>query len=324
MKRIIPLALYSFSTLAQPNTGYVQVLVKKGDTLSDLLETHFLRPIYGRKGNLLKTIELNPHLAKRPNLLKPGETIILPKANQEANLAMSDQVEKIPDTVEVEDTPVATYEPEEKLFRESRYTIKLGASFLRTDGDESGNSGTIGSTASPNAELMWSPRTGEKVTWDLGGKITSVNVTEDSKKTLTSKSQTLNKIFLGFNYEYSEKLRAEVQAGLNEELFYESSSDHNKVQKVGVPYLQLGGRYHVTGHKNTKTYVRGAYRAHLPFEAEDMKGDLGHGLYSSFLIEETMTKYVLFGEAYFAMDQFNSRPVDFDTRELGLSLGVRF
>ena len=71
----------SLETLTQLPEGYVYIehTVKKGDMISILLKKYGASPIYGKNGNLFKTLELNPN--KKPtkgDLIYPKEIIIIP------------------------------------------------------------------------------------------------------------------------------------------------------------------------------------------------------------------------------------------------------
>lgn len=295
-----------------------EIIVKKNETISGLLKAHELNPIYGKNGSLQQTLKLNPNLKKRPNLIFVGEKIVLPISTIESSFELAEQIEEPPieknETVKIQ---------KDELKRSSKFSIRLGQSYFRVDGNkEVGTKGIIGSSASPLIEGVWIPQVGEKTFTELGVRLTSVTITQDSKKTIQSRSQTLNKVFLGLNYLQGSRFEFGGQFSFNEQLFFINQSAVNKVEKMGVPSILASAKINLYQFKNTLLSTRAGLKGILPFKNDSINVKSGNGFDLSMIITEKMEAYDLFGELLFSYNKYKSTPDNFESRELTLILGV--
>lgn len=82
---LILCVLFSFFEIAKPE----DYIIKQNETLSSLLFEKDCAPIYGKKGCLKKTLELNPNI-KNPNFIKPNTIIKLPEIQNYYNVNNED------------------------------------------------------------------------------------------------------------------------------------------------------------------------------------------------------------------------------------------
>jgi hypothetical protein len=86
------LIAFNINIFAFAKNEYIEYKVEKNDTLSKILKSHSLKPIYGKNGSLEEVLKLNPKKQKnRGNYILPGEIILLPKTTLQAQ---KDEIKK--------------------------------------------------------------------------------------------------------------------------------------------------------------------------------------------------------------------------------------
>lgn len=100
LKRLIVFFGLLFLSISYALSEYI---VKKGDTLSDVVKTHFPgMGIYGTTGKLQDLLKLNPHLIN-PNFILPGDRILLEeRVTGPASVTVLSQSEELEAVGEVE------------------------------------------------------------------------------------------------------------------------------------------------------------------------------------------------------------------------------
>ncbi|APJ03765.1 hypothetical protein [Silvanigrella aquatica] len=68
-----------FANNSFANENYIEYKVQKNDTITTILKTHSLRPIYGKDGSLEEVLKINPHTKEtNGDLIYVGEILRLP------------------------------------------------------------------------------------------------------------------------------------------------------------------------------------------------------------------------------------------------------
>jgi hypothetical protein len=80
MKLFLVSILITFNVFAN-SSDYTPYVLKKGDTVSDILKVNKLAPLYGDKQWVEKVLKLNRLTEKSAKKMEPGDAILLPKAS---------------------------------------------------------------------------------------------------------------------------------------------------------------------------------------------------------------------------------------------------
>lgn len=84
------LSAFSIGLASSVVAESVEYVIRKKDTLSEVLYAHKLLPIWGKEGSVAQTLKLNPDLKNsRGNFLRPGQTILLPIQKDDKTVAAS-------------------------------------------------------------------------------------------------------------------------------------------------------------------------------------------------------------------------------------------
>jgi hypothetical protein len=204
------------------------------------------------------------------------------------------------------------------------FSLIPALSFIRVDGTDSNNTtGYIASGPSPSLQFIWAPLQWGRLGMDIGVMYQQAEFFKSDEKTLVSKDQILARYFIGGNYQLLEKLLANAQIGMNDEVFYQSlTATTIEVKKVNVYYARAGLQYDLGKYAHDISYAIGAsYIIHLPYKQGLFDGDMGSGYTGSFLMRKDLKIFDLQGSLFYSYDQFPQKTVDFERKEVGYALG---
>lgn len=192
-----------FLTLAVADAAeYRQHRVEVGETLSQILYSYNLKPIYSKDGSLVNTIFYNQLLIKENgNFILPGQIIRLVEAGK----------------IEAEDVPVTSelHEPaknksdhqtskEEKQQDRNTLTLSFISGYLGVAGeDQATNGGEILSKLYFGVGAKWRTNLTEDYSLSFFGDYKKVEIEDTTNTTLTNRDQDLKEIGISVDRDFS-------------------------------------------------------------------------------------------------------------------------
>lgn len=249
------------SVVSTPSVWAFTHVAKEGDTLSDILYAHNVKPIYGKRGMLLKTLKLNPKIKySKGDKIFPGTLItvpdefvsqdevnVLPEQNTEVAVVVKDAPEVIPaPIVEKVEAPTVTPGPEQRVvsnvFDQSFFwKISPGVSWKELSSKDSNaiqnSSVDVLSDMSYGADVTYGMRFSESL--DIYSRLflESVQFSTDNSIRILKKSVFTSQLAVGA---FVNK-KWQMELGMSDELFLTSPDALSvDVKKVSLPYLKAG------------------------------------------------------------------------------------
>ncbi len=298
--------------------------VKKGEWLADIVRKNIPGEVFGENANLTKIKKLNPEI-KDFDLISPGQKIELGlKEETEAPISTPPAQPVKIEPVKTEPLKIEAVNPTTPAIN----TIGLitNAKFVEIKGvQNNGTSGRLVSDLSYGIGLEWGHGFGKLFTSYLGFLYQPVTFTESSSITLESRNQYLNQYYLELTHEFNSVLSTQLKLSDEDEIFYRTTTQNSAIiEKVTVPSIALGARYDFLNALGMNFAIKGNYRIHLPFQNDYYTSKMGRGYKGVLLVEKQFSSFSIFGELFYSKDVIPIEPIDFNSSDLGVQLGLRY
>jgi hypothetical protein len=156
-------------------------------------------------------------------------------------------------------------------------------------------------------------------------KLQKVTISDSNTRTVEATNQTVNKNFLGINYQFSRDLTLNLEGGKGDQIFCRATSVTSiKVEKLAVGYVQAAIRYAFLRTRSMNYAFDLGYRKNLGFSSDYYTSGAGWGYQGSLGVEQKLGRTILMGALTYSKDFFPVQIVDFERSELGLSLGLKY
>lgn len=218
-------------------------IAKEGDTLSDILYAYGIKPIYGPRGELEKTIKLNPHVkVDKGNRIYPGTKITL-SANPPLDTRVSETKEESTNPIVNEVVPLVI-EKESRdvsnIFDQSFFwQLAPSVSWKQLSASDSNATQTSQANAlsdmSYGASILYGMHFSEG--FDIYSRlfVEAANFSSDNEILIVKKKMVSKALGVGFFY----KKKLQVEALMGEELFLTSPNATSiEIKKVSLPQVQ--------------------------------------------------------------------------------------
>src|SRR5262245_20657026 len=129
MKKTIQAIVASTMAGLLPASSFARdYTVQKGDTLSYISGKHVSKPVYGPNGSLKRVIDLNTETVANPDVIEPGQIIVLPGPGSDSAspVAQASEVSPAQPVPQAEPIPAAPIE-ESEYVQPRRDKITLSA-----------------------------------------------------------------------------------------------------------------------------------------------------------------------------------------------------
>ena len=309
--------LIAFSALClNVSAGEFFYTVKRGDTLSDILfDLNFVH-VYGKFGELKKTLKYNYFISKRRgHKIFPGEKIKLTLVNEEKKIELAEQTSPLPEKFEtrIVETPreplvivdsskntrsiTQVSEPEQAPFQEQPQEQYIFVRFapqvswmkvLSTSSTpyQSSNISAL-SKASPGILGNFGVNVSDKFNVQAFAYLSQVNfyANENPNVQLSNKSFFRQAYGLGTEYKFSSDNRMSLRVGFFDEFFLTMNTTTTvDVEKAQIPELHWGLRHIISRYKNV-TLDSGIFGKFIvPYSSGMIDGNLGYGIGGDFLL----------------------------------------
>lgn len=250
--------------------SWMNYIVQKGESLSQILQRASIIPVYGEKGSIAESLKLNPKLRKHGgNRIYPGQKLLLPKK-------IETEVAVIPVILPAE-TPHVTRIPTIDTSDDAQALVSVfvGVDFFRIDGDDktTSKSATILSEASPNIGLGFNLLWNELTTFSLNLKMTQYKLQDlDDGQGFDKTSGQKFDLYLRMMKQVSEKWTLGAGVAFEEDLFFHAkSASQLNVDKVLITKPGVYGRYVAYAKRNANIGLDGKLGLNLGAKSNDYK-----------------------------------------------------
>ncbi len=294
-------------------------VIKERETLSEVLYRLSIKPLYGKRGTVAQTIELNPWIKlRRRRLLYPGDVVVLP-ASSERSVA-SEIVPPLLEQEKISEDPTLPIAPPED--DSSALEVGLGSSSMRVSSKEANGDGHLEASNALRLDARYGLSTGSTTTY-LGVGHTSVGFESPPDRTLKSPRLNLLDRYLGLRHSLSESLRLDYRLGQQDQTFYRSLNLTTlKLDRIPVFYGQIAADVILQRSSSTIKGLRFLGRYHAPFTSNDYKGKSGHGYQLGAFLEKAYERFQLRGNLFWSHDEFRLKEIDFTREDFGVGLGL--
>ena len=312
----------------------VTYVVRKGDTLGEVLYRNVPGRIYGPGNNLEKVKRLNPKL-QSVHMLDPGITLELPKGDGEyTQLELSSQSKNMRQAIGengVVKTPLVkkvTKSDEVSLHQSIIFGIKLSSESLKALEKLSNASEISNSDLGYGYFLRWEHKWNEDVHYFLEGSMRKFKFKVASNKTLSGDTILKMDAFTGIKWNFQESHLFEGSMGLVENLILNSDSGSIlNIDKVVTPVLKIAGKHTVIRFKRPYT-VYAFWNAGGIFPTKQSAYETEWGSFWEVGSEST---YELEGRSFtisvsYGQDSLTTDSLEQTNKsiEIGASIGVEF
>jgi hypothetical protein len=314
------LLIFSFNVFSN-DTVYTIV---KGDSLSEILYSKNLRPIYGKHGSMRTVVNLNSFLKTRKRYrLYPGEKVILPIVeNQiEAPIPAVADADVLP-IEEIPHNPVRTVSNNKQLSH-SDLSLSISSRFLKLESVEtlSNSQASLISDVSTGWKFSWGHSWSDELYSHLDYESYKVNINDSSSstKTLLNKNQTLANYEFGLNYLYSSKLKFTSSLLYGETLVNRSTSLSTiSIQKFISPKIQLGLNYTLLSRDELKLFSITNFTLSLPTTQDNYSAKLGTGYKLGIGLEDKLAFFKIKGDVFYQTIKLKMTEANFTQTEVGV------
>lgn len=305
-------------------------VVQPKDTLSEVLYSLGLTPIYGKDGYLTLILKKNPWLIQNQgNLIKPGEVISLEQMLQviQTDVPLKTPASITEPTQENESSvPINTQNKIHNSDLPSELTIGIHQGSVTIHGtDEYKTNGTLNSSNLYGAHLEWSPKINEKASIAIGSNYQSVKFNTALTRTLKNKNLNLNSYYISGQYKFQPTWQLELKLGQSDQIYYRATDLNTiEINTNSVFQTQAAIKYDFWEYRNFKYSLKTGFKVHYPFSSDYYKGEFGNGYFGSLFMEQRFTSFDLVGNATYSYDSLPVKGADFESRSFQIGIGVRF
>ena len=298
-------AIFAFTAMClNVSAGEAIHIVRRGETLSNILYNLNLEPIYGKNGALKEALLLNPKISIRKNYkIYPGEKIKLSIVNLDNKNILT---EKNGHLLENHETRLGEVQvnPKETENLESKPTILVNQVdreqfiFMRLSPQISWLKATSTNTnqyqnsqisalskANPGALGAFGINVSENFNVQAFAYLSEVNFYQDEQYNLPKSSFVRQAYGLASEYRLDPKNRFSLRAGFFDE-FYLTMNDTTtiNIETAQIPEIHWGYRRILGQYKNV-TLDSGIFgKFIIPYSASTINGRFGYGLGGDFLL----------------------------------------
>ncbi len=272
---ILLLFILSFSALGEEHYH----IVKKGETLSDILYQKNIRPLYGKRGAVKKALILNPNIiASQGDKLFPGMRIRL-IYRLPANDYVSEKQLEIVIEKPVAEIPLLSDRAPGDDFNQSFYwelAPSLSWKNISSTDENVFSNSKIDALTDMNygIDLTYVMHFSEDVDVYSSLSLELVRFMEDKSISLVKKNFLATRFNMGVLY--NKKWTFEI--GMNDEFFLTSpGASRVEVKKVALPEIKSGYRNDFYQYRNAKLRYLLSATAVLPKTTPDVNSKLGFG-----------------------------------------------
>lgn len=286
-----------------------EYVVKKGDTISNILYETDIGPIYGKKGYLYKVYNLNKRKLKSPfAIIQPGIKITLPDGvyfPQKGKYAKNEFVkiddkkvcevepvkEAIEKIIEVERKPTTIEEakPEikpdvkaEPIRPKDQFTyLKIApqVSWLKVESQSQADVIEAISKSNYGVLFNYGMKLSDEFSAYAFGYFSQVNFYENEEYVVTKKNFTRQAMGVGAELRSDNRVKYNMRLGFFDEFFLTlHNSKEIRVEMGQIPELHWGVRRPIKKIGSAEIELGVFGKLNFPYEVQNIKGQFGYGL----------------------------------------------
>jgi len=310
--------------------------VVKRETLGKILDDKKLNPIWGKHGNLIKTLLMNPGLKIGDgDRIFPGQIINLPELPLNPSRMISNfpvvQDAQVPLVPDVPETQAESVVLESKICHWPKHNLSASVSdrFLRLNSKDklTGATSSLISSAGAGVFVSWSQQWSEDISTFIGLDTynVSINNSENSSKELKNVHQRLTHFIIGMDRKLNNKVDFSLMLKQGESLVTEATSVNVlTIDKFQSTKISPGVSLSLYELGNTKLICNLNYISVLPATQGNFHGKLSHGYQAGVGLEAVLRKFGLRSEVFFENIDYKMKDVSFTQTELGIKLDLSF
>lgn len=283
------------------SAGELIYIVKKGESLSSILNDQNHKPIYGKHGILKKTLKLNPKISKRyENKIFPGEKIKLAGVNSENKIVSTERplpeyhetrlggapTPSLPAISSPNNSRTISSDDREQyvFFRIAPQVSWMKATSSSSDQYQVSQVSAI-SKASPGVLGAFGVNVREDVNVQVFSYLSEVNFYQDGNYSISKKSFFRQAYGVGGEYSLDPINRFSLKCGFFDEIYLTMNNTTTiNVETAQIPEVHWGYRRVLGQYKNV-TLDSGIFgKFILPYSASTITGKFGYGLGGDFLL----------------------------------------
>lgn len=286
-KYLTRLVIVTAIILLSAMASALEYTVKTGDTLSEILSSFNLSPLYGKNGFVKKTIRLNKgKIKKNGSLLAIGTVLELPAESriEEKNvlpvMAQMEGSEFTPEAI----VPSLNRNPSnDDEFPFSYFQLTPQFSFLRVDSNNANNFGgsrvTLLSKSGLGLNGSWNIAYDEKRTFFGFAGIEHFTLFTDPDYVFNRTNINRFHFGVGTNWQYSSDMAFTSKASLQEVSFLDIVNPLSiNVASITLPELSAGVKKSIARKKTFEASLEGHGALLLPSSSGSYHSKLGFGL----------------------------------------------
>lgn len=301
-------------------------VVKDGDTLSDILYSQKIKPLYGKHGTLNKILALNPHLKKHQgNQIFQGTRLVL-----DSSLVLKEEVplgcvqQSPPKMVEV--APPSNRQPRE--LSHSDFTFWGLGEFLRMNAIDKTTHGeaVLLSDASFGFDIVWAQHWNQKISsyLDIQSQNVTIQEAHSSQVVLQGKAQQLSGFGVGLGYGLSSRLDFHMSLHVRETLVSRPLDDQFvQIEKFLSTQSIVGVSYTLIEKEKLKMKGLVDIVFLLPSSQNSYVSELSYGDRLGLRIEDQVHTFKLLGEVFYKNENNIMATTDFKQVNLGILIGFQ-
>jgi LysM repeat protein len=318
--------IFSMNLSAASEVIYI---VKPGETLSDILFSFNVKPIYGKKGYLFQTLKLNPKISKNHHKIYPGMKIKLPEilipneAPENISVAQKEDVKNISVPEPGTSRSLAFKNP----ISHSDFGIYGTSRFMKVVSTDTSNqsTATMLSDAGNGFKVEWGQNWSDELRTILSLEKNTVRISESQSttKSFTDRNQTLSNYEFGMSYKYSPRLELNSSVSYGESIVARTTNVSTvDIDKFISPKINMGIGYTALSRDELKLKILGEISGIIPSTQSSYSSKMSVGYKGAVGISDTLSIFTIKGELFYKNSNIKMTGASFDQTEVGISLGI--
>lgn len=330
-------ALLSVS-LANSHSAHAsaEVVVRRGETLSQILQALRLVPLYGKRGSVANAIRLNPGLAESfGDRLEPGNRIRLPGGSAVVISQELQPVRKLAseEPAESQADPVAANRKRKAsqerawLIESSQISLQGGFEYFRLDATDrqNGAKSVLVSNMSPVANLDWALRWSSRWSSLMRFGVQVDRLADDSAaRRVLAKSASNRKSFeAGAIRHWDHGGRTRITFGYEERPFqYATTATTLTLDYVGAPVLKAGHEFDLWRGRHALLGAGLEAKAILPARGRGYQTRWGQGARAQIFARHDLRSISIQGGFHFGYGRESSNLIQQVEHNVGATFGL--
>ena len=272
----------------QANTTITHI-VRRGETLSEILYRYDIKPLYGKNGSVLRTINSNPQLkSSKGNSLEPGQGLKLYSGKQSIKAEKLNSISR-------------TFKSSDRL------TTSFYSGYLGVKGkDHNGSSGEILSKLYHGVGLEWSSLLTKNYKIEFSAAYWDVEIQDSQEASLVNKDQNIKKVGSSLERKIGN-YNIELGYSLRDQIFYRAISTNNyKVHTVTNHQVYITAESRIYQLRQSSFNLGLGLNYNNYNSPEDLIIKPGTGYLAFIQYEKTQAKKSLGASLYFETNGFES------------------